>query len=170
MKTIYGVSHSTIRASACVVIALAGVLVLLGQLWKIHAMWTPVGFVDTWPLYDRLMKLREGEASLDHYFFDPHGLHLHFIVYLLYLVDALLASGRQIIPHFATLFSIIGAIMIFGFVLARSYPRAALLTPAFCLLLSGTAVLLSGVSEATVIPFQTVVITSRSCTSCCLPS
>lgn len=146
---------------ACASIAVAGLAVFLIQLWRIHALWTPVGFVDTWPLYDRLMHWRQGQLSLDHYFFDPHGAHLHFIIYLLYLIDFAFGSGRQLVPHLATLFSILGLIATLSFFFLKvrmASPSSRL--PAYALMF-GTLILLSGVSEATAIPFQAVVVVTR---------
>lgn len=153
--------ESKTKIYVCAAIALAGLVVFASQMWRIHAMWTPVGFVDTWPLYDRLMKWSQGNLSLDHYLFDPHGLHLHFIIYLLYLIDVTCGSGRQLVPHFATLISILGVIATLSFVFLRLSTPKAPLTVRFCALFFGTFVLLSGLSEATVIPFQAVVVVTR---------
>ena len=153
--------NSKTNSYACASIALVGLFVFVAQLWRIHSMWTPVGFVDTWPLYDRLMKWRLGQLSFDHYLFDPHGLHLHFIIYLLYLIDVTWGSGRQLVPHFATLISVLGVIATLSFIILRLYPPKARSTIRFCALFFGTFVLLSGVSEATVIPFQAVVVVTR---------
>jgi hypothetical protein len=153
--------QSKTKSYVCASIALIGLIVLLSQLWRIHAMWTPVGFVDTWPLYDRLMKWRQGSLTLDHYLFDPHGLHLHFIIYLLYLIDVTCGSGRQLVPHFATLISIVGLIATFSFITLRVYPPKSPLTLRYSAFLFGSFILLSGVSEATMIPFQAVVVVTR---------
>ena len=145
----------------CGLITGLGLLLFLAQTWRIHAMWTPVGFVDTWPLYDRLMKWRQGQLTLDHYLFDPQGPHLHFIIFLLYLIDVLFGSGRQLVPHFATIFSICGIAATLCFLVIRSYPTKTAWTLQACALIAGVLILLSGVSEATVIPFQAVVVVTR---------
>ena len=102
---------SKVKLTGCILIALLGLFVFVIQIWRIHALWTPVGYIDTWPLYDRLMRWHQGHVHLDHYFFDPHGPHLHFIIYLLYLIDVTCSSGTQLVPHFATLVSIFGLIV-----------------------------------------------------------
>lgn len=153
--------ESKAKFYVCAAITLFGLIVFVSQLWRIHQMWTPVGFVDTWPLYDRLMKWHQGKLSLDHYLFDPHGLHLHFIIYLLYLIDVTCGSGRQLVPHFATLISIFGVIATVLFLILRLSTAKIPLTLRLCVLVVGTIVLLSGVSEATLIPFQAVVVVTR---------
>jgi len=147
--------------TGCILIALLGLFVFVIQIWRIHALWTPVGYVDTWPLYDRLMHWHQGHLSLDHYLFDPHGPHLHFIIYLLYLIDVTCGSGRQFVPHLATLFSIVGLIATLSYVFFRSYPPNSTWTLAGCVWFFGTLVLLSGVSDATAIPFQAIVVVTR---------
>ena len=110
---------SKVKLTGCILIALLGLFVFVIQIWRIHALWTPVGYVDTWPLYDRLMHWHQGQLSLDHYLFDPHGPHLHFIIYLLYLIDVTCGSGRQLVPHFATLLSIFGLIATLSYIFFR---------------------------------------------------
>jgi hypothetical protein len=151
---------SKLQFSACVLMALFGLYVFLLQMWDIHALWTSVGFVDTWPLYDRLMKFNTGQLSLDHYLLDPH-VHPHSIVFFLYLMDTMYGSGRQLLPHFATLLSIIGLIATLWYVVWRSSADRFAFNLRSCAFLFGTLVLLSGLSEATVIPFQCVVVVTR---------
>ena len=149
-----------VRISICVLMALFGLYVFLRQMWSIHTLWTPVGFVDTWPLYERLFKYTSGQLSLDHYLLDPH-VHPHLIVFFLYLMDVMYGSGRQLVPHLATLLSIVGLIATIWFSVWRSSSDQLSCNPRSCAFFIGTLVLLSGVSEATAIPFQTVVVTSR---------
>ncbi len=141
-------------------IALVGVLVFACQLWRIHELWTPVGFMDTWPVYDRLMQWQQGHLDFADYLLMPHGPHPHAIIYFLYLVDLTLGSGRQLVPHFATLLSIFGVVAVFAFLFLH-IPSESGFTVGTCILLSGSLILLSGPSEATVIPFQAVVVVTR---------
>jgi hypothetical protein len=142
------------------IMAFCCVGLFLWQMWNIHALWTPVGLVDTWPLYDRLMNYRTGQLNLEHYLLDPH-VHPHSIVYFLFLMDTLLGSGRELVPHYATLFSIVGLAATFCFVVWRAFPDRSLSNLRLYAFLCGTLVLVSSVSEASAIPFQTVVITTR---------
>lgn len=151
---------SRLQVFVCVLMALFGSYLFLLQMWDIHALWTPVGFVDTWPLYDRLMKFNTGQLSLDHYLLDPH-VHPHSIVYFLYLMDTMYGSGRQLLPHFATLLSIIGLVATLWYVVWRSSPDRLSFDVRSCAFFFGTLILLSGLSEATAIPFQCVVVVTR---------
>lgn len=151
---------SALQTYVCVFIAIFGSYLFLRQMWIIHDLWTPVGLVDTWPLYDRLLKLNTGQLRLDHYLLDPHG-HPHFMVFFLYLIDVMWGSGRQLVPHIATMLSIIGTIALFWFIawnVASNRPGVNLRS---CAYFFGALFLLSGLSQSTLIPFQTVVITSR---------
>jgi hypothetical protein len=148
------------RRLAAIAILGAAFGLTIFQLWQCVNLWTPVGFVDTWPLYDRLMRLHEGAISFDHYLFDPQGPHLHGIVYFLYLIDAKFASGRHIIPMVSSLASVLALTALFALLFFRSREKTPL-SLRFILLLAGTAVLFSSLSEATFLPFQTVVATTR---------
>ena len=150
---------SKLQILVCVLISLIGIYIFIMQMWNIHDLWTSVGFVDTWPLYDRLMRFSSGQISLDHYFFDPH-VHPHAIIYFLYLMDTTLGNGKQIVPHFATLFSIIGLITTFWYLVCQSVDKFSFNIRS-CIFFMGTMILLSGLSEATIIPFQSVVVTTR---------
>jgi hypothetical protein len=141
-------------------VAISCTSIFLWQMWDIHALWTPVGLVDTWPLYDRLMKYMTGQLNLEHYLLDPH-VHPHSIVYFLFLMDTILGSGRELVPHFATLFSIVGLGATFCFVVWQAFPDRTLSNIRLYAFLFGTIVLVSGVSEASAIPFQCVVIVTR---------
>ena len=141
-------------------ILLLGLAVLLMQLALAHRFWTPVGFVDAWPLYDRLMRFSQGQLSLDHYLLDPH-VHPHSIVYLLYLIDARLGSGRQVVPHVATLVGVVALALLLAGLCWQARPAGTRGDLRLALLLAGIAILVSGVSEATIIPFQCVVVVTR---------
>ena len=149
---------SKVKLTGCILIALLGLFVFVIQIWRIHALWTPVGYIDTWPLYDRLMRWHQGHVHLDHYFFDPHGPHLHFIIYLLYLIDVTCSSGTQLVPHFATLVSIFGLIVTLSYLFFRSYPPNCAWSLRACIWFFGMLVMFSGVSYATAVPFQAVVV------------
>ena len=154
------VSKINLKTVAGILVVLLGLYIFVMQMWSIHTLWTPVGFVDTWPLFDRIMKYTSGQLSLDHYLLDPH-VHPHLIVYFLYLIDVTLFSGRQLVPHLATMLSILGLIAIIWFIVRRfsvDYLPRHLSAYAFFI---GTLILLSAINEASAIPFQTVVITTR---------
>lgn len=141
-------------------LVLVGIAIGLVQILKIHQLWTSVGYVDTWPLYDRLMRFMTGELSLDHYLFDPH-VHPHSIVYFLYLIDVTLGTGRQLIPHYASIFSVVALAITLVTFLKKLAPVAMEYSYSSSFLLAAIFVILPNLSEATVIPFQTVVITTR---------
>lgn len=151
---------ATVKLAGWLIVATA-IATFLGQLALSNAVWTPVGYVDVWALWDRYMKFDAGAISLDHYLLDPF-VHPHLIVFLLYLADIGLAGGRQIVPHLAMLASIVA----FSAALIYALWRTALgeRWHAFGLsVLAGTVLLTSaGISEATTIPFQTVVECSRT--------
>lgn len=153
--------NSKLREISSLVIVLLGLYLFLNQLWQIHLSWTPVAYVDGWPAYDRLMQWSQGHISLGHYLFNPQGPHLHFIIYFLYLLDVTFGSGRQILPHIATLLSIIGLTVTFTFLFLPSRSRIETLSPHLLAVLVAVFIQLSSVSEATVIPFQAVVVVSR---------
>ncbi len=159
--TIIRITTSDLAQRAEILALVAAICVWIGQMWFICTAWTPVGFVDTWPLYERLVAFRSGTLSLDHYLLDPHGLHLHSIVYFLYLVDALLSSGRQIVPHWASIVSMVGTAVCIVYVFSRSRDDQPTWSAPEKLFMVLAPVLLCGISEATVLPFQSVVIVSR---------
>lgn len=142
------------------ILLIAGLSIGLAQIIKIHQLWTSVGYVDTWPLYDRLMRYMTGQLSLDHYLFDPH-VHPHSIVYILYLIDVTLSTGRQLVPHYATIFSITALATTLIIFLRKLAPVAMQFDYASSFLIAAILIILPNLSEATIIPFQTVVITTR---------
>lgn len=150
----------TIQNTIYLGMIILGIYIFLVQMWSIHVLWTPVGFVDTWPLYDRLMRFKTGQISLSHYLFDPH-VHPHLIVYFLYLMDVTYETGRQLIPHLATLVSIIGLVAIIWYIVYRSSAAQLQINLRSCSFFAGTLILLAGLSEATIIPFQSVVMVTR---------
>ena len=154
------VSKINFKTVAGILIVLLGLYIFVMQMWSIHTLWTPVGFVDTWPLFHRLMKYTSGQMSLDHYLLDPH-VHPHLIVYFLYLIDVTLFSGRQVVPHLATMLSILGLVTVIWVVVWRFSTDHLSRNLSIYVFFIGTLILLSGINEATAIPFQTVVITTR---------
>ena len=130
------------------------------QLYGMHTAFTAVGFVDAWPLYDRLMRYEKHDLSLLHYLFDPH-VHPHLIVYLIYLIDFLVADLRQIIPYISSTVSILLLSYLLIYTIYKTKYDIWSNDLRSASLYGATLVLTSGLSEATLIPFQTVVLTSR---------
>lgn len=149
-----------VQKNICLCMIFFGFYIFIIQILDTHTLWTPVGYVDTWPLYDRLMKFDTGQLSFWHYLFDPH-VHPHSIVYFLYLIDVTYGSGRQLVPHFTTILSTIGLITTIWYVVWRFSSNKNLFNLRSCAFFISILILLSGLSEGTEIPFQVVVVATR---------
>lgn len=105
------------------------------------------------------MHYATGQLSLDHYLNDPF-VHPHAIIFFLFLVDYL-TRGQMLIPHFATIFSIILLVAMFWYVTYKMYAGKIELDIRICAFIFSLPILYTGYSEATAIPFQAVVTVSR---------
>jgi hypothetical protein len=138
---------------------LAAVFFLYELLIIIH-LWTPVGYVDTWPLYHRFEKLASGEIGLIRLLLEPH-VHPHAIVFLIYLFDYWIFGLRQILPTIISIGSIIGTAILLIYILFNKL-KTEKLDKILILSFLCTAPLLLGLPTGeSIIPFQTVVVTSR---------
>ena len=102
MNTLKLVSRFQLHPYEIFLIIGLGIFFLAQQLYILGA-WTPVPFVDSWPVLHRFMEYQQGKIDTLHYLMNPHGAHLHLIVYFIYALDAQFFGAQQFLPMFAGL-------------------------------------------------------------------